>query len=680
MKLKNTHLKKTLEWFNKRKKLRNSLIVLGSLLVTLFIAINIIISIQDISELKQAVPQPTLIYDANNEVATKLASSKTEGVKRKDIPNIMVQAIVAVEDKEFFNHHGIYYSGIISAVFKNITAGEVVAGGSTITQQLAKNVFLTQDRTFSRKIKEYFLTKKIERTYTKDEIIEMYMNQIYFGEGAWGIKRAAKSYFDKDVKDLSISEAATIAGLIKAPSAYSPYKNFNKSIERRNVVLSLMKEQGYISEEQYNKEKESGLVLKRGVDDKYKGKYSQYVDYIVREAMDKYELTQNEILAGGYRIYTELDSKKQQAVEDVVNNDNYFKDSGSDQLMQTGVVLVNPKTGGVPALVGGRGPYQFLQFNHATQLKRQPGSTLKPLAVYVPALEQGYEVYDILKDEPFSIKEYEPKNSDLTFHGNVTMYEAVAKSYNVSAVWLLEQIGLDKGLKSLERFGIPIVPEDRTYPIALGGMHVGTSPFVMAQAYSTFANDGVQVEAHAIREIQNAEGETIGKWYKKETRVTSEKIAQKMTYLLKGVVEKGTGEKAKINNVDTAGKTGTTQIVNGPSNGAKDSWFVGYTPDLVGAIWVGYDKTDSEHYVPGGSQITTTMFRDIMKKANANPAQKAFQLSLIPEADYKKQLQTIEEEKRRKEEEKRRKEQEQQRKQEQQEWFDKVKEWIPSLW
>ena len=236
------------------------------------------------------------------------------------------------------------------------------------------------------------------------------------------------------------------------------------------------------------------------------------------------------------------------------------------------------------------------------------------MAVYVPALEQGYEVYDILKDEPFNIKEYKPQNSDHTFHGDVTMYEAVAKSYNVSAVWLLEQIGLDKGLKSLERFGIPLVPEDRTYPIALGGMHVGTSPFVMAQAYSTFANDGVQVEAHAIREVQNAEGEIIGKWYKKETRVTSEKIAQKMTYLLKGVVEKGTGGKAKVTNVDTAGKTGTTQLVNGPSVGAKDSWFVGYTPDLVGAIWVGYDKTDSEHYVPGGSQITTTMFRDIMKK------------------------------------------------------------------
>ncbi|HEK9102265.1 PBP1A family penicillin-binding protein [Bacillus pfraonensis] len=679
MKLNNTHFKKMLEWFNRRKKLRNTLYVFGGFFVALFIVVNIIISIQDISALKQAVPQPTLIYDANKEVAAKLSSSKAEGVKRKDIPDIMVQAIVAVEDKKFFNHHGIYYSGIMSAILKNITAGEVVAGGSTITQQLAKNVFLTQERTFSRKFKEYFLTKKIERTYTKDEIIEMYMNQIYFGEGAWGVKKAAKSYFDKEVKDLTIAEAATIAGLIKAPSTYSPYKNFNKSIERRNVVLALMKEQGYITENQYKKEKETGLALRRGVDDKYKGKYPQYVDYIVREAMEKYELTQNEILAGGYRIYTELDPQKQQAVEDVVNNDKYFQGGNADQLMQTGIVLMDPKTGGVPALVGGRGTYQFLQFNHATQLKRQPGSTLKPLAVYVPALEQGYEVYDVLKDEPLNIKDYTPQNSDHTFHGDVTMYEAVARSYNVSAVWLLEQIGLEKGLKSLERFGIPLQEEDRTLPIALGGMHNGTSPFVMAQAYATLANDGVQIEGHAIREIQNAEGEIVGKWYKKETRVTSEKVAQKMTYLLKGVVEKGTGEKAKVKNIDTAGKTGTTQLVDGPSSGAKDSWFVGYTPDLVGAIWVGYDKTDSEHYVSGGSQITTTMFRDIMKKAAGNSAQKAFQLSLISEADYSKQLKTIEEEKRRKEEEKKRQEEEKLRREQQKEWIDKVKEWIPFL-
>ncbi|ENQ3104737.1 penicillin-binding protein 2A [Bacillus sp. 491mf] len=677
MKLSSTHLQKIREWFKIRKKLRITLLTISLIFLSLFIFVNIMITIQDISALKQAVPQPTVIYDANKEVAAKLSSSKTDGIKRKDIPKVMVEAVVAVEDKKFYEHSGVYYSGIFHAIVKNITAGEVVAGGSTITQQLAKNVFLTQDRTFSRKFKEYFIAKKIERTYTKDEIIEMYLNQIYFGEGAWGIKKAAKTYFDKEVKELTIPEAATLAGLIKAPSTYSPFKDFNKSIERRNIVLSLMKEQGYITEKQFQIAKDEGLSLQRGVEDKYKGKYSQYVDYIVREAMNKYKLTQNEILSGGYHIYTELNPKMQEATEAVVNSEQYFPKTNSDQIMQTGVVLMNPKTGGIPALVGGRGPYQFLQFNHAVQLKRQPGSTLKPLAVYTPALEQGYEVYDVLKDEPLEINEYKPKNSGNVYHGNVTMYEAIANSYNVPAVWLLKQIGLEKGLKSLERFGIPLQEKDRSYPLALGGMSEGTSPLVMAQAYATFANDGVQMEAHAIREIQDGEGNIVGKWYKKEIRVTDEKTAQKMTYLLKGVVEKGTGKKAKLKYAETAGKTGTTQLADESNNGSKDSWFVGYTPELLASIWVGYDKTDNEHFVPAGSQITTTMFRDIMNKAIGKPIQKNFDLSLIPEAEYTKQLQTIEEEMKRKEEKKR--QEDKQGKEQQGNLMEKIKEWFSSF-
>ncbi|MEH7462909.1 PBP1A family penicillin-binding protein [Bacillus thuringiensis] len=677
MKFSSTHLQRVREWFKKRKKLRIALLTIGFVFLSLFIFVNIMITIQDISALKQAVPQPTVIYDANKEVAATLSSSKTDGIKRKDIPNVMVEAVVAVEDKKFYEHRGVYYSGIFHAIVKNITAGEVVAGGSTITQQLAKNVFLTQDRTFSRKCKEYFIAKKIERTYTKDEIVEMYLNQIYFGEGAWGIKKAAKTYFDKEVKELTIPEAATLAGLIKAPSMYSPFKDFNKSITRRNVVLSLMKEQGYITEKQFQIAKDEGLSLHRGVEDKYKGKYSQYVDYIVREAMNKYKLTQNEILSGGYHIYTELNPKMQEAAEEVVNSDHYFPKITSDQIMQTGVVLMNPKTGGIPALVGGRGTYQFLQFNHAVQLKRQPGSTLKPLAVYTPALEQGYEVYDVLKDEPLEINEYKPKNSGNVYHGNVTMYEAMANSYNVPAVWLLEQIGLEKGLKSLERFGIPLQEKDRSYALALGGMSEGTSPLVMAQAYATFANDGVQMEAHAIREIQDGEGNTVGKWYKKEIRITDEKTAQKMTYLLKGVVEKGTGKKAKLKNAETAGKTGTTQLADESNNGSKDSWFVGYTPELLASIWVGYDKTDNEHFVPAGSQITTTMFRDIMNKAIGKPIQKNFDLSLIPEAEYTKQLQTIEKEMKRKEEKKR--QEEKQGKEQKGSLMDKIKEWFSSF-
>lgn len=677
MKFSSTHLQRVREWFKKRKKLRIALLTIGFVFLSLFIFVNIMITIQDISVLKQAVPQPTVIYDANKEVAATLSSSKTDGIKRKDIPDVMVEAVVAVEDKKFYEHRGVYYSGIFHAIVKNITAGEVVAGGSTITQQLAKNVFLTQDRTFSRKCKEYFIAKKIERTYTKDEIVEMYLNQIYFGEGAWGIKKAAKTYFDKEVKELTIPEAATLAGLIKAPSMYSPFKDFNKSITRRNVVLSLMKEQGYITEKQFQIAKDEGLSLHRGVEDKYKGKYSQYVDYIVREAINKYKLTQNEILSGGYHIYTELNPKMQEAAEEVVNSDHYFPKTTSDQIMQTGVVLMNPKTGGIPALVGGRGTYQFLQFNHAVQLKRQPGSTLKPLAVYTPALEQGYEVYDVLKDEPLEINEYKPKNSGNVYHGNVTMYEAMANSYNVPAVWLLEQIGLEKGLKSLERFGIPLQEKDRSYALALGGMSEGTSPLVMAQAYATFANDGVQMEAHAIREIQDGEGNTVGKWYKKEIRITDEKTAQKMTYLLKGVVEKGTGKKAKLKNAETAGKTGTTQLADELNNGSKDSWFVGYTPELLASIWVGYDKTDNEHFVPAGSQITTTMFRDIMNKAIGKPIQKNFDLSLIPEAEYTKQLQTIEKEMKRKEEKKR--QEEKQGKEQKGSLMDKIKEWFSSF-
>ncbi|WP_020060173.1 transglycosylase domain-containing protein [Bacillus sp. 123MFChir2] len=677
MKFSSTCLQKIREWFKKRKRLRIALLTIGFVFLSLFIFVNIMITIQDISALKQAVPQPTVIYDANKEVAATLSSSKTDGIKRKDIPDVMVEAVVAVEDKKFYEHRGVYYSGIFHAIVKNITAGEVVAGGSTITQQLAKNVFLTQDRTFSRKFKEYFIAKKIERTYTKDEIVEMYLNQIYFGEGAWGIKKAAKTYFDKEVKELTIPEAATLAGLIKAPSMYSPFKDFNKSITRRNVVLSLMKEQGYITEKQFQIAQDEGLSLHRGVEDKYKGKYSQYVDYIVREAMNKYKLTQNEILSGGYHIYTELNPKMQEAAEEVVNNDNYFPKTTSDQIMQTGVVLMNPKTGGIPALVGGRGTYQFLQFNHAVQLKRQPGSTLKPLAVYTPALEQGYEVYDVLKDKPLEINEYKPKNSGNVYHGNVTMYEAMANSYNVPAVWLLEQIGLEKGLKSLERFGIPLQEKDRSYALALGGMSEGTSPLVMAQAYATFANDGVQMEAHAIQEIQDGEGNTVGRWLKKEVHVTDEKTAQKMTYLLKGVVEKGTGKKAKLKNVETAGKTGTTQLADESKKGSKDSWFVGYTPELLASIWVGYDKTDNEHFVPAGSPITTTMFRDIMNKAIGKPIQKNFDLSLISEAEYTKQLQTIEKEMKRKEEKK--KQEKKQGNEQKGSLMDKIKEWFSSF-
>ncbi|MDF2788337.1 MAG: penicillin-binding protein, partial [Neobacillus sp.] len=542
--------------------------------------------------------------------------------------------------------NGINYFGIMKAFFKNMLSGDIVAGGSTVTQQLAKNAFLTHERTYTRKVKELIITKKIERTYSKDEIMERYLNQIYFGEGAWGIQRAAKTYFGKEASELTLSESAMLAGLIKAPSILSPFKNMEKSIERRDLVLSLMEQEGYISAADVKSAKEQPVVLnEEEVEDEYDGKYPYYVDHIIEEAMTKYKLTKNEVLSGGLHIYTELNPTFQKATEEVYQNDNLFPASQNDQLLQSGAVFIDPESGGIQALVGGRGEHTLLGFNRATQLVRQPGSTMKPLAVYTPALEQGYEVFDLLQDSPLNIGGYQPKNFDKQYRGEVTMYDAVVNSYNVPPVWLLNEIGLEQGTKSVERFGISLQKEDHSLGIALGGMHEGTSPLFMAQAYTAFANDGTMAEAHSIQKIEDVDGKVIAKWKTKSTKVTEPEIAQKITYMLKGVVEEGTGKKAFMDGFDIAGKTGSTQLPFANEAGTKDHWFVGYTPNIVGAVWLGYDQTDETHYLGTSSSGTTpVIFKEILSKAKSELSDEKFALSSI-EKKYKNEIKEIKEEK-----------------------------------
>ncbi|WP_181444634.1 transglycosylase domain-containing protein [Bacillus sp. 03113] len=617
-----------------------------------FLLFNIFIWKSDVSKLEKPDPQPTYIYDQNGDIASKISVSNIEGVHIKKIPKDVIYAVIATEDQRFYKHSGVNYIAIIRAFFQNTISGEIVAGGSTVTQQLAKNAFLTQERSYTRKIKELILTKKIERTYSKDEIMEKYLNQIYFGEGAWGIQRAANIYFSKDVSQLTLSESAMLAGLIKAPSILSPFKNMDKAVERRDIVLSLMKKEGYISESEVEKAKNQLIVLKgKKIEDDYKGKFPYYVDHIINEAMEKYQLSKNEILSGGLHIFTELNPTIQNSVEEVYQNDKLFPKSQSDQLIQSGAIFINPKTGGINALVGGRGEHTFLGFNRATQLKRQPGSTMKPLAVYTPALERGYDVFDRLEDRPLNIDGYQPYNYDKQFRGQVTMYDALVHSYNVPPVWLLNKMGLKYGTNAVERFGIPLQEEDHSLGIALGGMSEGTSPLLMAQAYSTFPNNGLMVESHSIQRIEDANGEILGKWQKNATRVTDPEITQKMTYMLKGVVNEGTGVKAHLDDFDVAGKTGTTELPFGNADGAKDHWFVGYTPELVGAIWLGYDKTNESHYLQSSSSGTTTLiFKEILSKSTSELSQKKFDLSLV-EKKYKEELQKIkrDEEKKKKE-------------------------------
>ncbi|MDR7001278.1 penicillin-binding protein 1A [Neobacillus niacini] len=569
----------------------------------------------DISSLKDELPQPTIFYDRNNQVASKISANKNEGVSIKQIPKSMKNAAVAIEDHRFYQHHGVDLIGTSRALVRDLKAGGLVEGGSTITQQLTKNTLLTSKKTLKRKIEEVFLALKIEREYSKPEILQMYLNKIYFGEGAWGIKEAAAKYFAKDVKDLTISESALLAGLIRSPSALNPYEHIEKAIKRRNLVLDEMKKQGYLSNRQFLQAKKEKVVLNDKGGDPFRGKYPYYVDQVLDEAIKVYGLSQDELLTEGYQIYTELDPTMQIAMEKAYQNDALFP-NGHDPLLQSGGVLVAPKTGGIRALVGGRGEHTFRGYNRASQLMAQPGSSIKPIAVYTPALEEGWKVTDMLKDEPMKFGDYSPKNYDFKYAGEVPMYDALKDSKNVPAVWLLNEIGIDKGIESIKRFGLPLEKNDRSLSIALGGLERGVSPMAMAEAYTVFANNGYREKTHVIRKIVNADGKTIGQWKEKKNRVTTKSVTDQMTTMLLGVVELGSGRGAQIPGREVAGKTGSTQVPIKGISGVKDQWFVGYTPQLVGAIWVGYDKTDENHYLTTTSGTgAAIVFREVMKEA-----------------------------------------------------------------
>jgi penicillin-binding protein 2A len=614
------------------------------------------------------------LYDQNGQEATRLSFNKIEEIGYADIPKHMVDAVVAVEDKRYFEHDGMDMRAIARAFFTNFTAGSTVQGGSTITQQLAKNVFLSHERTWSRKWSEVLLAKKIEENYNKQEIMAMYLNQIYYGDGAWGIKRAAYTYFGKQVNQLTVAESALLAGLIKAPSALTPYKHMEKAKERRNVVLQLMKDQSLIDETVYKEAVNEPIEILASkpnrVDDI---RFPYYVDQIIREAMTQYGLSENEVLQGGLRIYTALNTEMQQAAEQVYAEASLFPESSQDQLIQSGAVLVDPRDGGIRALVGGRGEQPFRGFNRATQLKRQPGSTLKPVAVYTPALELGYQPNDKFIDEPINIGGYEPQNAGGGYHGEVSLYEALINSYNIPAVKILNEIGIDKGIDAAARFGIPLTDEDRTLGLALGGLQEGVSPLHMAEAFGVFANDGIRMQAHAINRIESADGTVLGDAEQTSgEKVTEQAIARTMTAMLEGVIQEGTGESAAIEGRPLAGKSGTTQMSGTTGYGAKDNWFVGYTPQLVGAVWLGYDQSDSTHYLTTSSKAAAVVFQALMSGALKDEPVMKFPKAPVMKKNKEKKSNSDEDNDKRDKDEK--KERERERKQERKERKEREKE------
>jgi len=636
---------------------RNTLVALAMMVVATFGAASVWINGQNIDRLEDPLPQPSLILDVHGEPASQLSGTKMVPVSITQMSPRLLEAIVAVEDQRFWEHGGVDATAMARAFFRNTQAGGVVEGASTITQQLAKNLFLSSEQTYDRKLKEVAIAMKIEQTYTKQQILEMYLNQIYFGEGAWGVQQAAKTYFGVDASELTLAQSALLAALPKAPSHYSPFVDPERALERRNLVLALMRDQGQITEAELQQAQAESLELNEGTTNELNGKYQSYVNHVMNEAESLYGLTEEELLRGGYRIYTNLDPKVQQAMEGVYEESSLFPESPDETMVQSGAVILDPRTGGIRGIVGRRGEPVFRGFNYATQLKRQPGSAIKPIAVYAPALEEGYTPGSMLVDEETDFDGYRPRNADRRTRGEVTLEEAVKKSYNIPAVWLLDELGIDRGLEMIHQFGLPTTERDRNLSVALGGLDEGVSPLQMAAAYAVFANEGRRATPHAITRIERKDGSVLVEAETEQAQVVKPETAYAMTELLQGGVEEGTGRKARLDR-PTAGKTGTTQLPDLPAyeglSGSRDTWFVGYTPELVAAVWMGYDQTDATHYMTSsGGDYPAQVFQAMMTRALEGVPASEFAVSEAYEQQKREEQRAVREARKRRDAERR---------------------------
>lgn len=559
----------------------------------------------DVSELKAGLSQMTTIYDKDNDKAGTLYSQKGTYVSYDKMSDNIRNAVISTEDKRFYEHRGFDPVGIMRAAARMVVNGNTSGGGgSTITQQLAKNAYLGQQQTFDRKARELFLAIEIEKHYSKKDILTMYLNNAYFGNGVWGVEDASEKYFGKSAAELSVSEAACLAGMLKGPGIYNPIDHYQNAINRRNTVLQLMYDNKKISKQQMDTAKAQGLNL---VDNYHEPsdtyKYPYYFDAVIDEAVNDYGLDEEDIMNKGYKIYTYLDQNYQSKMQDVFDNDSLFP-TGTGDKVQAASVAVTPSNGGVSAVVGGRGEHTFRGYNRATMAKRQPGSTMKPL-VYTLALEKGFTAESKLSDEPLSY--YKVHNYNNQYSGEVTLYQAVIRSLNPPAVEVLKKVGIKNAMNEIEKFGIKLDKNDDYYGLVLGGLSKGATPLQMADAYTVFANNGVRHKARFIRKIVDADGNVVvDNSDPKDIRVTSKRVANEMTSILEGVYNnpEGSGYSAKPNGYTIAGKTGTTETtISGSAgkNGSNDQWMIGYTPDIVVATWMGYDKSNKDNYLSGTS-------------------------------------------------------------------------------
>ena len=643
----------------KKRKLRPYIWVLIGLMVFMFISMGAGIGytnhlLKDTPEwdpkVLQKSSETSIVYNSDGSVElTKLFGEQNRTtVDIKKVPEVVKNAFLATEDVRFYKHNGIDFRALARAIWANITNGFGSEGASTITQQVVKGAFLKPEKQIKRKVQEAYLAIQLERNYTKDEIFGLYLNRIYFGHGAYGIQAAAQVYFNKSVDELNIAEAAMLAGLPQRPNGYSPFNDPERAKDRRAKVIGNMERYELISSKQAAdalKDDFSSLNTNRVAKDDSGNKinypHPYFVEHVIEELIASYGA--DKVFNGGLRVYTTIDIGIQKGAEKVMQDDDNFPKSTADanglKQPQGALVILDPKDGSIKALVGGRNSTQTEKrtFNRATQGKRQIGSTMKPILAYAPLIDaKGAGSGTVIDNAPVRYGAWSPKNANGKFTGPVTVRKAIEQSINVPAVKAADMAGVSTSLGYAKKMELSLdYKKDASLgSTALGGLEYGIPPLELASAYGTLANQGVYIKPSAILKVEDSNGKVLYEHKPKKTKVFKESTASIVTDILRTTTIRGTATRARFGNWQIAGKTGTT-------NYNKDIWFAGYTPELVGVVYIGHDqpKQMSSQY---GGNYPALIWRKAMeiahkeKKVTKFPAPKGVGYSTICNISGKK--------------------------------------------
>lgn len=545
------------------------------------------------------VSQTLYVYDIHGvEVAGVYNKENRTPVPLEAIPDHVRNAFISIEDARFYDHKGIDIIRMGGSVVSNLKSMSFGQGFSSISQQLIKNTHLSFEKTINRKVQEMYLTIKLEQEYEKDEILEMYLNFVYFGNGAYGIEAAAHSYFNKSVGDLTVDEGAMLAGIIKAPGNYAPHLDLDRSIQRRNLVLAQMEKYGYLTVQE--KEQAQAAVPQLHVSRPNNSRYAQYVDVALDEASQILDMSYENMTSSGFKIYTTMDATIQLQAQQHFTNAELFPESAEDGVPVEGAaIVINAQTGGIKSIIAGR-EYVAKGMNRAMAARRQPGSAIKPVIVYGPAIDQGgYNGATLINDQPTEFNGYAPRNYGDKYYNWVSTRTAVSKSLNIPAVSVLNDIGVATGIEYAKASGIPFDPTDDHLSLALGGFRYGVTPVELAAAYQPFANGGYYHAPYTITRIEDSYGQMVYEHKGAPRKVMQPSSAFIMADILQSTVSGGTAHRANVDGVPVAGKTGTVSYKSGM--GINDAWTVAFTTEDIVVVWNGYDMPSDTHMMPSNA-------------------------------------------------------------------------------